>query len=428
MNPRTATTLSLSALTTSLTSLLVLCLLQRVPMADALVYRAEGEAVVRGADLYGFTVTEWELPATYPPFAALLFVPTVWLPLPALKVVFLLGNTALVALLLHLSCRLTGLRPRPRHLCAATALALWLEPVFQTVVFGQINLVLACLVLWDLTRSKGVVGKGVGVGVAAGVKLTPVLFIAYLFLVGRVREAVTALAAFAGTVLFGALVLPSATVEFWTRRVFETGRVGKAWIVDNQSLQGLIARALHDAQPGLAWALPAALTAAAGLWLMRRAPAYGPAGVLLAALTTLLICPISWSHHWVWCVPLLAFLIAEGRARLAVAVAVLFTARTFWVLPHQGDLDLGLPWWQQPLASPYPLLALALLPLLAGTPLLSTSMRLSTSMSTRTEVPSPRAGVDWPHGRSTAEHGDRDRRRTGAGRDRRGVPRRVGRP
>ncbi|WP_199783215.1 glycosyltransferase 87 family protein, partial [Streptomyces alboniger] len=91
-------------------------------MADALVYRAEGQAVVGGADLYGFTVTEWELPATYPPFAALLFVPAVWLPLPALKVVFLLGNTALVALLLHLSCRLTGLRPRPSHLCAATAL------------------------------------------------------------------------------------------------------------------------------------------------------------------------------------------------------------------------------------------------------------------------------------------------------------------
>jgi hypothetical protein len=40
-------------------------------------------------------------------------------------------------------------------LCAATAPALWLEPVFQTLLFGQVNLALACLILWDLTRPTG---------------------------------------------------------------------------------------------------------------------------------------------------------------------------------------------------------------------------------------------------------------------------------
>lgn len=60
---------------------------------------------------------------------------------------------------------------------------------------------------------------------------------------------------FAGTVLLGAFVLPAASVDFWTRRLYETGRVGKPWIVDNQSLQGLIARALGEPSPGPAWAL-----------------------------------------------------------------------------------------------------------------------------------------------------------------------------
>ncbi|NEA01032.1 DUF2029 domain-containing protein, partial [Streptomyces sp. SID10116] len=217
-------------LAVSLTALAVLCAVQHVPMADTLVYRAEGAAVANGSDLYGFTVTEWELPATYPPFAAILFVPTTWLPLGALKTVFLVGNVALLALLVRLSCRLAGLPVRAPFLCAATALALWLEPVFQTVLFGQINLALACLVLWDLTRPPGAVGKGFAVGVAAGIKLTPAVFIGYLLLRGRVREAGVAAAAFVGTVLLGALVLPGASVDFWTRRVFETGRVGKAWI------------------------------------------------------------------------------------------------------------------------------------------------------------------------------------------------------
>ncbi|MEU5898025.1 MULTISPECIES: glycosyltransferase 87 family protein [Streptomyces] len=350
-------------LAVSLTALAVLCAVQHVPMADTLVYRAEGAAVANGSDLYGFTVTEWELPATYPPFAAILFVPTTWLPLGALKTVFLVGNVALLALLVRLSCRLAGLPVRAPFLCAATALALWLEPVFQTVLFGQINLALACLVLWDLTRPPGAVGKGFAVGVAAGIKLTPAVFIGYLLLRGRVREAGVAAAAFVGTVLLGALVLPGASVDFWTRRVFETGRVGKAWIVDNQSLQGLVARLLHDAQPGAAWAVPAAVTALVGLWLVRRAPDE-PRALLLAAFTALLVSPISWSHHWVWCVPLLAVLLAEGRPRPAATVALLFTARTFWLLPHEGALDLHLPWWQQALASPYALLALAAWPVL----------------------------------------------------------------
>ncbi|SEE96487.1 glycosyltransferase 87 family protein [Streptomyces sp. Ag109_O5-10] len=356
--------LSLSLLTVSLCSIAALCILLRAPMADLLVYRAEGEAVVHGGDLYGFTVTEWRLPATYPPFAAVLFVPATWIPVPALKALFLAGNALLLAWLVALSARLAG-RPAPLPpLCAATAFALWLEPVFQTLLFGQVNLAITGLVLWDLTRPPGARAKGLALGIAAGVKLTPALFIAYLFLTARRKEAATATASFAGTALLGALLLPAATVDFWTRRLFETGRVGKAWIVDNQSLQGLAARATGTAAPGLAWMLPAALVAATGLFLAARAHrAHGCDrwGILLTACTALLVCPISWSHHWVWCVPLLAVLLAEGRTLLAATAALLFTARTMWLVPHQGDLDLHLPWWQQACAAPYPLLGLALL-------------------------------------------------------------------
>lgn len=103
----------------------------------------------------------------------------------------------------------------------------------------------------------------------------------------------------------------------------------------------------------------AVVTAVAGLWIARRA-ASAARGVLVVAFTGLLVSPISWSHHWVWCVPLLAVLLAEGRMRTAATVAVVFLARTLWLVPHEGDLDLRLPWWQQVPASPYPLLALTL--------------------------------------------------------------------
>ncbi|MFG3308524.1 glycosyltransferase 87 family protein [Streptomyces wuyuanensis] len=359
---RTVTARSLpatSALVLSLAALAALCVAQRIPMADTLVYRAEGAAVANGTDIYGFTVTDWRLPATYPPFAAILFVPTTWLPVAALKVVFVAGNALLLALLVRLSCRFAGLPASAPAVLAATAVGLWLEPVFQTVVFGQINLALVCLVLWDLSRPDDAVGKGFALGIAAGVKLTPVVFIVLLLITGRRRGGLTALASLAGTVLLGALVLPEASADFWTRRIFETDRVGRAWIIENQSLQGLFARVLHRAEPGAVWAAAALLTAVAALWTARRAPDRW--AVLAVAYAALLVSPISWSHHWVWCVPLLAVLIAEGRRGTAALMAVVFLARTMWLVPHAGDLDLRLHWWQQPLASPYAPLGLVVL-------------------------------------------------------------------
>ncbi|MEU7433067.1 glycosyltransferase 87 family protein [Streptomyces sioyaensis] len=345
---------------------------QQMPMSDIVVYRAEGEAAAAGGDLYGFTVSRWDLPATYPPFAAVLFIPTTWLSLGVLKILGVLANAALLALLGHLSAKAAGLHKAAHSapfLLAVTALGLWLEPVFQTFVFGQVNLALACLVLWDLSRPDGARLKGFATGIAAGIKLTPALLAVYLLVTGRVKAACTTLAGFLCSVLLGWLALPDASVEYWTRRVFETGRVGKAWIVDNQSLQGLITRVLHDPDPGLLWAVPALLTAAAGLYAARRVyvrRGLDHWGVLCTAVTALLVSPISWSHHWVWCVPLLITLAAQTRRipwrrALLAAVTLVFAARTMWITPHAGALDLHLPWWQQPFAAPYPVLGLALL-------------------------------------------------------------------
>lgn len=389
--------LAAALLVASFAGLWVLYQVQPLPMSDIAVYRAEGEAAATGGDLYGFTVTQWDLPATYPPFAALLFIPTTWLSLSVLKVACVLVNAALLALLIHLSCKAAGLRKAAHTaptLLAATALGLWLEPVFQTFVFGQINLALACLVLWDLSRPDGARGKGFATGLAAGIKLTPAIFALYLLVTGRVKAACTALAGFLVSALLGWLVLPDASIEFWTRRMFETGRVGKLWIVDNQSLQGLISRVLHDPEPGLLWAVPAVLTAAAGLAVARRVClrlGRDNWGVLCTSVTALLVSPISWSHHWVWCVPLLIALAAHTRRSpwrrvLLVAVTLAFTVRTMWIVPHAGDLDLRFSWWQQPLAAPYPLLGLALLTVLALWP-----ARTADADALGSRIPVPRA-------------------------------------
>ncbi|MEU6894000.1 glycosyltransferase family 87 protein [Streptomyces sp. NPDC046557] len=197
-------------ITGSLLALGVLCLAPRVPMADALVH--------------GFSAAEWRPPTAYPPFAAILFTPAAWLPAGVLKAVLVLGSAGLLALLILSSCRLAGLRARPGHVLAATVAGLWLEPLFQSPLPGQINLALACVAVWDLGRPHAALGKGFALGTAAGITLTPAILIPYLLLTGRIRTGLTALGAFVGTGLLGLLVLPQASADYWTRHLASGGR------------------------------------------------------------------------------------------------------------------------------------------------------------------------------------------------------------
>ncbi|MFF0297564.1 glycosyltransferase 87 family protein [Kitasatospora sp. NPDC004614] len=383
-------------------------------MVDMLVYRAEGAAVAHGQDLYALRVTKWDLPATYPPFAAMLFVPTTWFGIPFLRVAVTVGNLLLLATLAHLSFKLVGWprrELRPIGVILITGLGVWLEPVFTTLRYGQINLALACLILWDLTRPDHARTKGIAIGLAAGIKLTPGLFAVYLLITGRIRAALVAAGAFLGTFLIGALVLPDATWGFWTKYLFDSTRVGKTVIVDNQSLSGLAARLLHTEHPGLPATALAALVAVGGLaiaaWAHRSAhwsPRAEAWSVCAAAVTAVLISPISWTHHWVWCVPMLVLLAAEAahersrpgagrrhRWRIVFGLTLLgFLSFAMWIIPHKGDLDQKLPALSQAPASVYPLLGLCFLAVAA----VSVHSRRRAAGAPPVRLPAPRTGPD----------------------------------
>ncbi|MGW3241746.1 glycosyltransferase 87 family protein [Streptomyces sp. NPDC001070] len=330
-----------------------------VSMIDLTVYRAEGWTVRNGGDLYAMRVTHAQLPNTYPPFAALLFTPLTLLGAGAARVAVTLLNLGLLVVLAHLSLRLAGL---PRRLpAAAVALgvaagAVWCEPVWTTLRYGQINLLLAVLVLWDLTRRRG---GGAGIGIAAGIKLTPLLFVLFLAVGGAVvawrrrehwnawlRKAAVASVTFAATVGLTALVLPGDSRRFWTEVVLSADRAGNGEDTANQSLRGVLARALHTGDPGVWWLVAAALVACVGLSV---ATAHLLAGehawaVLSCAVTALLVSPVSWSHHWVWAVPLLVLLGGRALRRRRSApwwagtalFGLLFSSYALWLTPH-GD-------------------------------------------------------------------------------------------
>jgi alpha-1,2-mannosyltransferase len=347
---RRDTRIAVAVAVASLAGYLTVRALANPSMIDMIVYRAEGRAVLDGADLYGSGVQVASaggnvLPATYPPFAALLFAPLAWVPLGVLKVLVTAANITLLGVVVHLAARLLGGRGADRRspavahwaaVLAVTASALWFEPVWTTLRYGQINLALAALVLWDLTRPPGSRWRGVGIGVATGVKLTPAIFILWLLLAGERRHALKAGLSAVGTVAVGFVLLPHDSTRFWRHEVFQTGNVGKTYITDNQALSGALARVAHLADPKALWAVAALVVGVAGLWLAARIARGGDTalGAMCCAVTGLLISPISWSHHWVWAVPV-AMLLLRRAPRAAAAWLLVFVSFLIWAVPHR---------------------------------------------------------------------------------------------
>lgn len=323
---------------------------------DLDVYRQGALALAHGGDLYG-PLPGLDLVFTYPPFAAALLHPLTWLPLRWATVALSAASVAAAAV----AARACGTRS---WLLLALP-ALWLFPARQTVGYGQINLLLMMMVLVDVVWLRSTRWRGVLIGLAAAVKLTPLVFLGY-FLVrrdwrGLVNCAGSALAATAVT----ALAFPSETLRFFSSAMFETGRVGAQWLTTNQSLTGALARAGMTAVP--IWLALSACVICLGLVLAGRLSREGDVlgAVSVVAVIGLLISPISWTHHWVWALPALAvaWRWARGRAVLPTAVfvsgALVFLVNPAMFVPFTPGSPY--PWWKQVIGSSFVWWALAFL-------------------------------------------------------------------
>ncbi|EHR59630.1 glycosyltransferase 87 family protein [Saccharomonospora cyanea] len=355
---------------------------------DSAVYRAGALTLLQGDPLYAGNTLGSEpwwalLPFTYPPAAALLFAPLAFFPVQVAWGVVAAVSFLVLALVIRVTIaslpRSAGDLPRwaspARATLIFTIVFFGLEPVWRTIFLGQINIILMALVVLDvlvLCRRDSRWG-GVLVGIAAAVKLTPLIFIPHLLFTGRKWDAARALGTFAGLQALMFVIAPSDAVRFWTHTVFNQGRIGPMHWAGNQSLNGLLNR-VTDLAP---WASTVALGIGAllapfAIWAMLRFHRRGQHlyALLVTAFYALLVSPVSWSHHWVWAVPLIVVLVARlpettpatawRRWVLASSVIVVFVSCVLLVLPNGRNLELHWEVWQFVLGSAYLLVPVAL--------------------------------------------------------------------
>jgi alpha-1,2-mannosyltransferase len=168
------------------------------------------------------------------------------------------------------------------------------------------------------------------------------VFIPYLWLSGRRRAAVVATAWTIGFSLAGVIAMPSASKEFWTSALFDSGRLGSNSGTSNQSLRSIFLRWLPGHLGAVLWVVSVLVVAYLGYRQARRVSATGREldAVALVGMLQVLLSPVAWIHHLAGFVPLaVGALIGDGRRMkfvlAGVGVAVFFS--------------LEIPWWGQAL-------------------------------------------------------------------------------
>ena len=302
----------------------------------------------------------FSLPFTYPPFAALLFVPIAFIP-KWLGVVLMMLLAYAVAfwlsvIILNYANKRGRVLPLQRYLgrtgtiVLLMAVILWSGPWLRGLNLVQINPLIMLLVLWDFLRPATRLPRGFFIGIAGGIKLTPLAFGLILLMRKDIKGVIPLGLSFLATVGIGFLFLPSEAVEFWTSAVSDPSRVGNINYLDNISIQG--------------WLMHLGLTGA-GLKLMH----YGLILVLLVGIALLIpilekhkmvlsqvalnaflmvsMSPISWSHHNTW-LPLLvaalwldAFPAFFSRASTGMRIAAHICAWVGVIGLYAGPMWIG---------------------------------------------------------------------------------------
>ncbi|WP_084525500.1 glycosyltransferase 87 family protein [Nocardia vaccinii] len=345
---------------------------------DLQVYRLGVQAAMHGVDMYGSlpkTTLDISLPFIYPPFAAIALGPFALLPWNAAQLSFFVVSTLAMAVTIYLAARrLWGYGGTELVLWAtacAAPLGMLLEPIHSTLDFGQVNLILMVLVAADCLTERPKWKRGIGVGLAAAIKLTPAAFVLYFLIRRDYKAAITAAITGAAASALAFALMPRESMRYWFGGMGNVSGLSGSAFHTNQSIQGVLAR-LRVPEPAFTclWLVLSLVLLVLVVAAMRRAVDNPPLAMSFNAVFTLLVSPISWSHHWVWIAP--ALLAAVGAAtRLPLRTALVWyavtlgTAAIFVIGPQNqlpGDDNREFAWtaWQHVYGDTYVWLSVAL--------------------------------------------------------------------
>ncbi|GAB0103209.1 mannosyltransferase [Nocardia sp. JMUB6875] len=324
----------------------VLLLPNGMNFVDLHVY-VDGSANFGSGHLYDYTdsskTPDFPLPFTYPPFAAMVFYPLHFLPFSVVAIGWLLATVAALFGVVWLAFEMLvgkAAMGEPKWRTAAvawTAIGMWLEPVRSTFDYGQVNVFLVLLAMVAVRSATWWI-SGALVGIAAGIKLTPAVTGLYFAARKRWLTAIWSAVVFFGTIGLTYLITPGETNKYFRELLGDAHRIGPVGSATNQSLRGALSRLVgHDVVSGPLWIAAALVTAVLAFFAWRALASDDRLGTLIIVqLFGLMVSPISWSHHWIWLLPVILWLL-YGPLRDAAGARVI---AGYWLIVTL----IGVPW------------------------------------------------------------------------------------
>lgn len=329
---------------------------------DLNVYRAGGLLWRTGQPLYDGQfpriLVDQTLVFTYPPLSAMLFAPVSLLTMTAAKVLLTVLSIAAIAVTVAIVGRERALSVTA--ILALGAVVVVFEPFRQNFVFGQVNTILMALVVADCLLPRTWWPRGMLVGLAAAIKLTPAVFVLYFVARRQWREAVVSVVSGVGFAGLVALLDPHDSARYWTHTLWDSGRIGELPYAYNQSMNAVLYRlGLGDGPRTVLWGLSCLVVVGLGYLAARRAEDKLTA-LLVVADVGLLCSPVSWSHHWVWIIAAVPVLLAWHRV-WGVVVLLVFVVGPHGLMPNLHYAELNWSWWQHLAGNAYVWIGLAFL-------------------------------------------------------------------
>ena len=181
------------------------------------------------------------MPFTYPPFAALIVEPLSRMPWGLAQALWTVATLAAVVALAPVALR--PVVDRIGMPLTVTALLLS-SPVRSHLRFGQVGVFLVLLVALDLVHRKAL-EEGWGLGLAIAVKLTPAVFLPWLVLSRKWKRFGGTLGWLVGATVLGLVLLWPSASDYMFRASRDTTRFGANDIPGNQSVRGMLLRAVR---------------------------------------------------------------------------------------------------------------------------------------------------------------------------------------
>ena len=335
---------------------------------DLQVYVYAVKDMLAGKDIFATTTPFWNLYFIYPPIAAILMTPLAFGPYALWQVVWTGGLVwAQQSVLKRCGA------PRGWKLgVIGIAVLLAVEPIRTTLGYGQVNTILMALVVADLLPDapgeRRRIPQGTLIGLAAAIKLTPALFVIFAFLIGKTRVAITAMISFAVFTGIGAILLFRETLVFFGGLSGGDTRTASPLYTGNQSLLGVFFR-LGDSSrvTALVGLAVSAILAVLGClvaahWWRQDEKVFA---VAIVGLTTCLASPLSWTHHYVWILPMAMAVLSPGVPRWArylggFWVVWVCVCLPLAVLPYGGGRERQFDFLQQVVANLGPIVGVIL--------------------------------------------------------------------